>query len=700
MAPFSIQRRLMSYLVVLPTEFWIIWAGMTVVTVALCVLMWTRWGRSRPLRKCVALSITAHLFLLAFFATAKIVGPPGPGGRGQHVMNVVAVKPLEEPQDQRTPAKSMPWNVAPATPIATPEASELQRPEVETRPPPRQPAAPLAAARTDPVGPQAVAVSATMPAVESLSGAPAESPAEMQDRAPAPQPAKQKPIAVTPDASLPREAAPPLPVHPTSPRPQAPKMVSITKSPSAAQSAHAPQPQGQLPGDDGAAPASLEPAAIQEINGGGGRSLGDPLQPSSARTSTSMAQGTLAQRSADGAAAPSSVGGLSIPSSIERAQRQHTSPATYQLRGRPDREQVLQEKGGSPDTEAAVKAALAWLAANQERDGRWNAAKHGATVQRERSGNDTMGVSMRPDAGVTALALLAFLGAGHTHEDGQYCQTVRLGIEYLISIQAQDGNLYGPATMPAAMYCHGMATLALAEAYGMTGDKQLAEPLRRAVDYTLSAQHPVFGGWRYRSNRDWMHDPGQEGTDRVLLGDTSQLGWQLMALKAAELAGLEIPVASRHGMLQFLESVSSGRHGGLASYRVGSSVSHVMTAEAVYCRLLLGTASDNPLCEEAGQMILANLPGQEAKPNFYYWYYGTLAAFRLQGRYWPQWNRAVQKQLLSLQESDGSWAPDGVWGGHGGRVFSTALGALCLEVYYRYLPTATAARPGGIGSRR
>jgi hypothetical protein len=125
---------------------------------------------------------------------------------------------------------------------------------------------------------------------------------------------------------------------------------------------------------------------------------------------------------------------------------------------------------------------------------------------------------------------------------------------------------------------------------------------------------------------------------------------------------------------------------------MGERATHVMTAEALYCRLLLGTATDNPLCNEAAEKILANLPGGGTSPNFYYWYYATLATYQLQGRTWETWNRAVQKQLLSLQKGDGSWDPDPIWGGHGGRVYSTALGALCLEVYYRYLPTATAAR--------
>ena len=92
--------------------------------------------------------------------------------------------------------------------------------------------------------------------------------------------------------------------------------------------------------------------------------------------------------------------------------------------------------------------------------------------------------------------------------------------------QAADGNLGGHAATFEFMYCHGMAACALSEAYGMTHDARLREPVRRAVDYTLRAQDPVGGGWRYK--------PGDAG-------DTSQLGWQMMTLKSAELAGIPIP---------------------------------------------------------------------------------------------------------------------------------------------------------------
>ena len=76
--------------------------------------------------------------------------------------------------------------------------------------------------------------------------------------------------------------------------------------------------------------------------------------------------------------------------------------------------------------------------------------------------------------------------------------------------------------------------------------------------------------------------------------------------------------------------------------------------------------------------------------DLYYWHFGSLALYQVGGDAWKTWNAALQTRLLEAQESRGaqagSWPPDTVWGGYGGRVYSTALAALCLEVYYRYLP--------------
>jgi hypothetical protein len=361
-------------------------------------------------------------------------------------------------------------------------------------------------------------------------------------------------------------------------------------------------------------------------------------------------------------------------------------PDIYRLRLAPDRSRVAQLRGGTPETEAAVKAALAWLAENQASDGHWDAKSHGAGRELLVAGRDRQGAGTRADTGVTALALLAFLASGHTHQHGSYPSAIRRGLEFILRSQAPDGNLGGEASTYAFMYCHAMATFALSEAYGMTSDERLREPVYRAIDYTLKAQDPSGGGWRYK--------PGDPG-------DTSQLGWQLMALRSAELAGVPIPEICRRRAREYLESVSSGQYGGLASYRPGERVSRPMTAEALACRQFLGVPAANPAAREAGNYLLAELPGSRS-PNFYYWYYGTLGMDYLQGTYWERWNRALQRTLLARQRKGGhlagSWDPDTVWGGYGGRVYTTALATLCLEVYYRYLPLyleASTPRPPG-----
>jgi hypothetical protein len=350
-------------------------------------------------------------------------------------------------------------------------------------------------------------------------------------------------------------------------------------------------------------------------------------------------------------------------------------PETYADRIGSRRAAAAAARGGSPETERAVQAALTWLAANQSSDGRWNAGRHGAGRGRSGTGQHDAAVGGRADHGVTGLAVLAFLGVGNTHREGPFAPNVARGIRFLAERQRADGSLAGDAEFFAALYCHGMATIAVAECAALTRDEKLLPVLERAIRHTLAMQHPVTGGWRYAAG------------DR---GDTSQLGWQLMALAAARnagLAGFEPAEARARG---FLASVSSGSAGGLAAYRQGEQPSVAMTAESLFCRLLLGMPADHPAVAEAVAVLARSQPSSSGY-NIYTWYYATLASFHAGGSQWEAWNRRLQGALLPLQHRsggplDGSWDPDPVWGGHGGRVYATALAALTLEVYYRYLP--------------
>jgi hypothetical protein len=364
--------------------------------------------------------------------------------------------------------------------------------------------------------------------------------------------------------------------------------------------------------------------------------------------------------------------GVVLPS--RRGFSDRDIPGIYKGRVAPDRSRLAQRQGATEQTEKAVRAALAFLARSQEADGHFDASLHGGGREMRIAGRDRQSAGGKSDSGMTGLALLAFLASGHTHLHGDYSANVRRGLEYLMRTQRADGGLGGNGIVYEYMYCHAMAAFAMGEAYGMTGDERLEPCVRKAVGFTLAMQNKQTGGWRYTTGD---------------AGDTSQLGWQLMALKSAELAGIPIPSESRQGVLRFLKSVSYGNQGGLAAYRTGETPTRTMTAEALVCRQFLGMPSDTPVAKEAAEYLLQETPG-EGKENIYYWYYGTLAMHQLQGVYWDRWNASLQKALVASQNSSGpnagSWDPDALWGTYGGRIYNTTLSTLCLEVYYRFLP--------------
>lgn len=375
-----------------------------------------------------------------------------------------------------------------------------------------------------------------------------------------------------------------------------------------------------------------------------------------------------------------------------------TSP--YQNRFAINRMEIVRAGGGDENTEASVQLALEWLARAQSIDGGWYAAQHGGgnPIMINRIGPDgerRQNAGARANTAMTGLAILAFLGAGHHHLDGQYSANVAAGLRYLISQQKASGDLSGhdqngreEVVRFARMYSHGMAALALAEAYAITKDPALAPVVFRAADYSVRAMNPQTGGWRYEFA---TNDPG----------DTSQFGWQAMfLLSAARSEAIVLDDSKRKLMHRFLDSVAIGNDRGLATYRPRLAYGQheaptvTMTAEAMASRLLLGVPTSLAAQRESQRMILSQLPG-DREDNFYYWYYATLAMFQMRGTddgefAWSRWNDAMKSRLVSSQVTlgpdRGSWAPTCIWGPYGGRIYTTALGCLSLEVYYRFLP--------------
>lgn len=354
-------------------------------------------------------------------------------------------------------------------------------------------------------------------------------------------------------------------------------------------------------------------------------------------------------------------------------------PATYRLRNLARRREIAREFGGTDASERAVEASLKWFASIQEPEGFWDGSKHGSgTIKIDDDGIDRANAGLNADTGLTALTVLAFLGAGYTNEEGKYATQVDKALKWLIKQQQDDGFLGGNATAYARMYCHGMTTYALAESYGMlsdpSSDPQLRLALEKAVAYIVKLQKENDGGWRYWSTQN---------------GDMSMFGWQLMALKSAEIAGIPIPKSTRQRMLVFLKNRSRGTKKGLAGYREEGVPTPVMTAEALFCKQMLGIKRSDPQSKQAIEFVMQNQP-RASKENLYYWYYGTLAMYQYGGEPWKQWNENLRELLVKGQVKSGakagSWEPRGPWGGYGGRIYSTAVATLSLEVYYRFLP--------------
>jgi hypothetical protein len=333
------------------------------------------------------------------------------------------------------------------------------------------------------------------------------------------------------------------------------------------------------------------------------------------------------------------------------------------------RDLFLRRNGGDKDTEDAVARGLAWLKKEQHnKEGYWPCQKHGGR------GDHTIGVS--------GLALLAFVGQGHTHtDDGPYKATVDLAVKYLLREQGRAGRWRG------SLYHQAICTMALVEAYALSGDTTLKQPVEDAVAAICAAQQQC-GGWDYgfdtSSNR----------------GDTSVTGWQVMALKSARKAGVEFSDAVLPSARSFLTAIT--RYDGAIGYdtvrprpfdRDDYSLA-ALTAAGLNAHLFAGADPEDNAIQKAVGILLRHAPvlpkatdGQRFSPpaNIYLWYHSALALCRLGGQEWKFYNARFKGVLLKLQKSDGSWDCTGDrWGRAGGRLYFTCLAILGLEVYYRY----------------
>lgn len=637
-------------------QVWLL-VGSGILAVSLLVLALTKWGHSRPVWKCVILSFIAHILLMGYaYATYVIMDQPLPVAAAE-TMRVNLVEEVGESLELTATDQDQSggkWDQVAHQSIATPDLEPLARPlidseiVVEPGPRPDRSSADQLTASTQPLRTPKAADNSFEPSeLRDVS--------ELNDFSPSlQQPINMdaQPIKIARRTEQSGQSATDMPDFDNSFQQDLPRK---RIEPLVADTSDSARPKQKV---------TRPPAPSNQLRFAGSQPLNDQL----ANATSDLPFARLANDGAKG-------GQLKVLKSRRRLGDGQPLPQVYSLRNQEDRLEVAKKHGGSVQTERAVNAAFGWLVTNQQTDGSWSSAKTDGGRETKTFGHDRDGAGRKANTGVTALATLSLLAGGHSHFDGAYRQNVQRALEYLISQQSNDGNLAGDAKLFARMYCHSMSLLALSEALAMTGDQRLLPAVQRGVDYCVQAQNRDDGGWRYQ--------PGDGG-------DMSQFGWIVMALRSAKLGGAHVPARTFQNMRHFLKRCSSGAGGSLASYRPGQGASTSMTAEALFCRYLL---DDVPALH--GLRIASKRIGMESpslnQVNLYYWYYGTLAMRHVGGDAWERWNSRLKSTLLSLQETSGkeagSWEPNGVWGGYGGRVYSTAMAALNLEVYYRYLPS-------------
>jgi len=338
------------------------------------------------------------------------------------------------------------------------------------------------------------------------------------------------------------------------------------------------------------------------------------------------------------------------------------------------RQRLLRRGGGSTVTESAVLRALRWLKEHQNPDGSWSKSQPVA---------------------MTGLALLTYLAHGETPLSEEFGVTVQKAMQNLsarMMAATQSPGCGGRA------YTNGVATYALAEAYGLTRIPFLKPAMEQGLGFIVQGQQKNTGGWdyRYAKGKRW---------------DLSVSGWQVQALKGGYVAGADTPGLAEaiEKSAQFLRKVTF--KDGAFGYSEPGKGSWGMQGAGTLCLQLIGegrsvearagvkniSENDKVVWDDEREYLDHSNPA-------YNWYYETQAMFHGGQASWRNWNKMFSRILVQNQKSDGHWDCPGRVTKDRKRpeydpYYTTCLCCLSLQVYYRYLPTykmpqAVAAKPG------
>lgn len=354
---------------------------------------------------------------------------------------------------------------------------------------------------------------------------------------------------------------------------------------------------------------------------------------------------------------------------------------------------LLEAYGGTAESEAAVMRGLKWLAAHQRSDGAWSLKAYDAEAENCdcRDAEVEKGV-LDDDVAGTAFGVLAFLGAGvgidqapeEPPELAQYQSRVLDAIAFLVKRQVKSQKPTEDGRLSTNMYAHAAGTIALCEAFGLSSDRwkeRLKLPAQRAIRFIAQAQHKE-GGWRYQPRQP---------------GDMSAVGWQFLAIRSGQLAGMPIGSDPLIRAERFVDSCAAGPPGAEKSqysYLPGEKARISTTAAGLLTRqYLLKWKKDHSDLVAGCKEIMKNLPPESGTTlgPIYYYYYATQVLHHMEGEEFDLWNARMREHLIRTQEKTGhragSWNPKGTdYGDRGGRLYATGMALMTLQVYYRHLP--------------
>jgi len=374
-----------------------------------------------------------------------------------------------------------------------------------------------------------------------------------------------------------------------------------------------------------------------------------------------------------------------------------SNQSTYVNRTKKDKSQWIDQYGGSQQSEGSVQAGLNWLVRHQATDGFWSseclAPKRLSPVGKCENQGKCAVPGLNYMMAQTGLALLALQASGNYECNTEiYSEHVRRGLNWLVRHQKRDGALVGPLSgQPGAyghnfMYEHAIATFALAEAcavrraQGEDDSPHLRQAAVKAIAFIERQQHND-GGWRYTNFANER-------------SDASVSGWAMLALKSAREAKIPVHKKTLDHTRDFFESCQTSD--GRTAYQSGiGAASDAMTAVGMLNQLLLLKDPDAPVVKTSANYLAKQAASYRTRlrgkvAEFYTLYNATLAMYQAGGENWNQWNDAVRDGVVAIQIQGqgcerGSWDPNTTIGGdQGGRIYSTALATLLLEVYYRY----------------